>query len=46
MHVAVAPIDAGRGERLWETPDELADRFHIEVVPSPSGIVHHILWRR
>ena len=23
MHVAVAPVDAGRGERLWESPDEL-----------------------
>ena len=46
LHVAVAPVDAGRGERLWESPDELTDRFHLEVVPSPSGVVHHLLWRR
>lgn len=26
--------------------DELLDRFHLEVVPSPSGVVHHLLWRR
>jgi dihydrofolate reductase len=46
MHVAVAPVDAGRGVRLWESPDELTDRFHLEVVPSPSGVVHHLFWRR
>ena len=46
MHAAVAPVDAGRGERLWESPDELTDRFHLEVVPSSSGVVHHIFWRR
>ena len=47
MHVAVVPsVVLGRGERLWESPDELTDRFHLEVVPSPSGVVHHIFWRR
>ena len=46
MHVAVVPIDLGRGERLWESPDELLDRFHLEVVPSPSGVTHHLFWRR
>src|SRR3546814_8871774 len=46
MHVAVSPIELGRGERLWESPDELRDRFHIDVVLSPSGVTHHILWRR
>ena len=46
LHVAVAPVDAERGERLWESPDELTDRFHLEVVPSPSGVVHHLFWRR
>ena len=46
MHVAMAPIDLGRGERLWSSPDELLDRFHLERVPSPSGITHHIFWRR
>jgi dihydrofolate reductase len=46
MHVAMAPVELGRGERLWASRDELLDRFHLEVVPSPSGIVHHIFWRR
>ena len=46
MHVAVAPIELGRGERLWETPDELLGRFHLERIPSPSGVIHHFFWRR
>jgi len=46
MHVAVAPLDLGRGERLWSSPDELLDRFHLESVPSPSGVTHVLLWRR
>ena len=24
----------------------LRDRFHLEVVPSPSGVTHHLFWRR
>jgi dihydrofolate reductase len=46
MHVAVAPLELGSGERLWETPDELTDRFHLEQIPSPSGVIHHFFWRR
>ncbi|MBX7158838.1 MAG: dihydrofolate reductase family protein [Acidimicrobiia bacterium] len=46
MHVVVAPLDLERGERLWEGPDELTDRFHLESVPSASGVTHLILWRR
>jgi dihydrofolate reductase len=46
MHVAVAPIELGRGERLWASPDELLDRFHRDVVPSPSGVTHLLYWRR
>ena len=46
MHVAVAPIELGRGERLWKTPDELLGRFHLERIPSPSGVIHHFFWRR
>ncbi|CAN5514095.1 dihydrofolate reductase family protein [soil metagenome] len=46
MHVAVAPFEIGRGERLWTSPDELTDRFHLEKIPSPSGVVHHFFWRR
>jgi dihydrofolate reductase len=46
MHVAVAPISLERGEKLWESPDELTGRFHSEVIPSPSGITHHLFWRK
>jgi dihydrofolate reductase len=44
MHVAVAPLDLGRGERLWVSPEELLDRFHLETVPSPSGVTHMLFW--
>lgn len=46
MHVAVAPVDIERGVRPWDSADELLDRFHHEVVPSPSGVTHHLYWRR
>jgi dihydrofolate reductase len=46
MHVAVAPVELGDGERLWATHEELLDRFHLDVVPSPSGVTHLIFWRR
>ncbi len=46
MHVAVSQVELGSGSRLWESPDELLDRFHLEVMPSPSGVTHHLYWRR
>ncbi|MCK9875491.1 dihydrofolate reductase family protein [Frankia sp. Ag45/Mut15] len=46
MHIAVAPSELGSGLRLWDSPDELTDRFHLERVPRPSGVVHHFFWRR
>jgi dihydrofolate reductase len=46
MHVAVSPLKLGTGLRLWESPDELLDRFRLEVVPSPSGVSHHLFWRK
>lgn len=46
LHIAVAPIEIGRGEQLWTSPDELRDRFHTESVLSPSGVTHHLFWRR
>ena len=39
-------IELGRGERLWDSPDDLLDRFHRETVPSPSGVTHQLFWRR
>ncbi|MFJ3960207.1 hypothetical protein [Streptomyces sp. NPDC090036] len=38
--------EIGSGVRLWESPEELLDRFHLDVVPSPSGVTHHLFWRR
>jgi dihydrofolate reductase len=46
LHVAVSPVELGTGARLWRSPDELLDRFHCDVVPSPSGVTHHLFWRR
>ena len=47
LHIAVAPMELGAGSRLWSSPDELLDRYHRDVVPSPSsGVVHHLYWRR
>jgi dihydrofolate reductase len=47
LHIAVAPLELGGGTRLWESPEELFDRYHCDVVPSPSGAVtHHLFWRR
>ncbi len=46
LHVAVAPVEFGSGVRLWDSPDELLDRFHLDVVPSPSGVTHHLFWTK
>ena len=45
LHVVVTPVQLGAGTRLWQTPDELDDRYHHEAVPSASGVVHHLFWR-
>ncbi len=46
MHMVVAPVELGRGERLWQSPDELPDRFNLDTVPSPSGVTHLLFWRK
>lgn len=46
LHIAVSPVEYGTGLRLWDSPDDLLDRFHRDVVPSPSGVVHHLYWRK
>ena len=46
MHIAVSPIELGEGERLWESHEELLDRFHLDTVPSSSGVTHLLFWRR
>jgi dihydrofolate reductase len=46
IHIAVAPIELGRGERLWESHTELLDRFHLDEVPSRNGVTHLLFWRK
>jgi dihydrofolate reductase len=46
MHISVAPFNAGKGERLWESYDALLDRFELEKIPSPSGVTHLLFWRK
>ncbi|GGP57512.1 hypothetical protein GCM10010287_31150 [Streptomyces variabilis] len=46
LHVAVSPVKLGSGLRLWDSPEDLLDRYHLEAVPSPSGVTHHLFWRR
>lgn len=46
MHIVVAPIKLGAGERFWDDPTEFDDRFHHETCPSPNGVTHHVLWRK
>jgi dihydrofolate reductase len=45
MHVVVSAQELGSGSRLWESPEDLRDQFHLDVVPSPSGVTHHLFWR-
>ncbi|MEZ5343728.1 MAG: dihydrofolate reductase family protein [Acidimicrobiales bacterium] len=35
LHIVVAPITAGRGVRLWESPHDFDDDFHHETIASP-----------
>lgn len=46
MHIAVVPILLGRGERLWDGLEGLEQRFDVEAVASPSGVVHLSFSRR
>ena len=46
MHVAVSDVKLGSGSRLWGSPEDLLDQFHLDVVPSPSGVTHHLFWRK
>ncbi|GAA2082376.1 dihydrofolate reductase family protein [Streptomyces albiaxialis] len=47
LHVAVSEVELGSGVPFWKSPDELFDRFHRDVVPSPrGGVTHHLFWRK
>ncbi|TCK20156.1 dihydrofolate reductase family protein [Pseudonocardia endophytica] len=45
MHLVVVPITLGRGVSLWEGLGDVADRFTVESITSPSGLTHQ-LWNR
>jgi dihydrofolate reductase len=46
MHVVQAPILLGRGVRLWDGLEGLDERYAIESVSSPSGVIHLTFTRR
>ncbi len=46
IHISVAPVFLGRGERLWDGLEGLEERFAIESVISPSGVIHLMFSRR
>jgi dihydrofolate reductase len=46
MHIVLVPILLGRGERLWDGLEGLEQRFEIEAVASPSGVIHLTFTRR
>jgi hypothetical protein len=46
MHVVIAPIVLGRGERLWDGLEGLEERFDVEAVSTPSGVTHVTFTRR
>ena len=40
MHLVVVPIVLGRGVRLWDGLEGVEAGYDVEVVSSPSGVVH------
>ncbi|MBN9494116.1 dihydrofolate reductase family protein [bacterium] len=46
LHIVQVPILLGRGERLWDGLEGMDERYAIETVASPSGIVHLTFTRR
>jgi len=45
LHIAIVPVTLGRGERLWDGFEELEQRFSVESVASPNGVIHLTLAR-
>jgi dihydrofolate reductase len=46
LHLVIAPIVLGRGERLWDGLEGLEERFDLETVASPSGVTHLTFTRK
>ena len=40
------PSSSAAANDSGKIPDELLDRFHLDAVPSPSGVTHLLFWRR
>ena len=45
LHLVVVPVVLGSGVSLWEGLGDVEDRFTVESIASPSGLVHQ-LWNR
>jgi dihydrofolate reductase len=45
-HIVQVPILLGRGVRLWDGLEGIDERYDIEFVSSPSGVVHVTFTRR
>jgi dihydrofolate reductase len=46
LHIVIAPIVLGRGERLWDGLEGLEERFDVEAISTPSGVIHVTFTRR
>jgi dihydrofolate reductase len=40
LHVVIVPVVLGRGVRLWDGLEGIEERFDVEAVASPKGVVH------
>lgn len=45
LHLVVVPVVLGSGVSLWEGLRDVEDRFTVESIASPGGLVHR-LWNR
>ena len=46
LHIVQVPILLGRGTRLWDSLGGMEERYAVESVSSPSGVVHLTFTRR
>lgn len=46
MHLVQVPVVLGRGQRLWDGLEGIEENYDIELVPSPSGVVHMMFTRQ
>jgi dihydrofolate reductase len=46
LHVVQVPILLGRGVRLWDGIEGIEERYDVEAVSSPSGVIHLTFTRR